>query len=401
MPRKIGIVASQAITGVALPTLSIGAVTNYNQSVATLNATVLTWGGASTSVVFQYSTASNFSSFSSATAVGSPFTANTATMYVNVSGLTENTTYYVRAVATNTAGPTTTTSVSFATWHLIEFVATPSASGGTYPAVTSSTTIPTVTPTGGSPVTPSIYELIMFGSGSHSNTVVNPNPGPAYNFGSCGGAGYRTRASYSFTNGTNTTLNYVLGGALFPTSAIGPEYAQWTDGENTTISNGVPTLIAGGGIYTSGQRHANPNTSAGNVGNLFSATKTPAETDGAAYVTYWWYDNWSKFLNQGRIGGSAGAAGSGTILTGLNAPAYGLPGNGVSYYGYAGGGGSYGQVNIVAYFYENTTPEVSNRTYGSGVNIDGRPDAQVNAQGQTGPSRSNVRSLLRFKYYGP
>lgn len=393
MPRKIGIVASQAITGVVAPTLSIVAATNYNQSVATLNATVLTWGGASTSVVFQYSTASNFSSFSSATAVGSPFTANTATMYVNVSGLTENTTYYVRAVATNTAGSTTTTSVSFATWHLIEFVATPSASGGTYPAVTSSTTIPTVTPTGGSAVTPSIYELIMFGSGSQSTSAASPIAAVSSN----GGAGYRTRTSYSFTNGTNTTLNYTLGGALFPTDPTTAILGR-ADGQDTTISNGVPTLTAGGGIYSDGVRYPNPH-SAGNPGpSTQMVTSTPSQTDGAAKTHGIYHEGYSTLLYSSGHGASGGAGANGSTPV-VQAGAHQPPGQGVTYYGYSGGAGSMGFGFTPNY--NNTVPEAIYRDYGAGVAIHFRADGQVNANGIPGPYRSNARSLLRFRYYGP
>ena len=120
MPIRRGVVAS-SIT--ELPTVTINAVTNFNQDRATFNATVSA-NYQNTTVKFQYNTTNNFASYTEVTATGSPVSGQSTAVYYNVTGLSVGTTYYVRAVISNGIGTVTTSSVSFATWSLKTYAQT-------------------------------------------------------------------------------------------------------------------------------------------------------------------------------------------------------------------------------------------------------------------------------------
>ena len=96
MPIRRGVVASSVSQ---LPTVTINAATNFNQNLATFNATVSAFYQ-STTVKFQYNTTNNFASYTEVTATGSPVTGQSVAVYFNVTGLSVGTTYYVRAVKT-------------------------------------------------------------------------------------------------------------------------------------------------------------------------------------------------------------------------------------------------------------------------------------------------------------
>lgn len=106
-----------SITYAQAPTVTILAPTGVTGTGATLNATVNANGQNTTNVRFEISTSATFTS-DTATVSGSPNTA-TGTNDTNVTAssptLQQQTTYYVRAFATNATGTTTSSSFTFTT----------------------------------------------------------------------------------------------------------------------------------------------------------------------------------------------------------------------------------------------------------------------------------------------
>lgn len=286
------------------PTASIGSTNNFNQELATFNATISANGG-STTVVFEYSTASNFSSYTTVTATGSPVTGDNVAVYYNVSGLSTNTTYYVRCRATNAGGQALTGNTSFTTWNIQVYERT--TSGGT------TFTIPTVTPTGNSAQTVNIYDIIMFGGG-----------GGGYSGGGGGGA-YVSQTSAALTGARSITTSVGGGGGAATTP---------NNGGNTTISGDITTLTANGG--------------SGNQTNSVGATSGNGYTGGTGAI-YNGNVGSSKGIdstNDG-YGGGGGAGGNGGNATANVNGGYGGNGGigvsitrgGVTIQGGAGGGG--------------------------------------------------------------
>jgi hypothetical protein len=294
MPIRHGFIASS----VALkPTATLSAATNFNQSIATLNATVSA-NFYSTTVKFQYNTTNNFSSFTEVNAATTPITGQSVSSYANITGLSVGTTYYFRCVATNAIGTTTTSSSSFTTWSLQTLSKTTS---GTW-----NFTVPTVTPTGGSIVVPSITSVQLVGAGAGGNGG-----------GGGGGAGYSS-ATLTFASGSSTAISVVVGAGGGAGSA----------GGSSSISN--LSVSAAGGNAPTGDVFTGRAGSSGS-GNL-GGTNTGA-FDKNGNIVSWGY------------GGGGGNAGPG----GNAAPDYGGAGGGPSscVYGggtFGGGGGGDGAV---------------------------------------------------------
>lgn len=203
MPICIGPSASAVYVA---PTLTLNASTNYNQNSGVLNAVVDTTGNKPiTSVEFQWSTSSDFSTGNSAWTAASTNTTisqgttNTARS-VTATNLTENastgTPYYVRARATNAAGFVVTTSISSST------------SNGRFttykkntPTFTSSTTWTNPVPTSGT-------SGLAITSGTA--TVWGAGAGSEF-FGGGGGGGGRNIATASV--GSSVTVTVGAGGA--------------------------------------------------------------------------------------------------------------------------------------------------------------------------------------------
>lgn len=342
------------ITGVRklAPTVTINSTTNFNQSIATLNATISA-NYSSTTVSFQYSTASNFSSFTTASV--SAVTTQSQTRHANITGLAVGTLYYVRVVATNAGGTTTSSSTSFTTWSLKQYsMSTYGDTPGTY-----SFTVPTVTPTGGSAVAPTLYEVMVTGGGG----------GAGYAGGGAGG--YRLRATYAFSSGANTGMTIVVGGGGSGVGGAG--------GQSYITGTYLTTLTAGGG----GGGSPAAAGSGGNVG-----TGDVAYTGGAGmYSTaldiktgpYTDYSRWGT-------GGGAGWSGNGGAAYLANGGFFddivgGSGGAGGGAYGISGGagGGGYG-----------TGGSGSVGSYTVGYSNGGD---KINGVG--------VRGAVAFKYYGP
>lgn len=326
------------------PSITIDSTTNYNQSIATFNATVNP-NGASTSVKFQYST--NGSTWTDGSTI-SGLTGSSQSVYSNQTSLSENTLYYVRAVATNSAGTSTSSNTTFTTWHLINF----GQGGGS-----ANITIPTVTPTGGSTVIPTLYNILVVGSGSGSN------------FGGGSGGAYAWVTSRAFNNTSNLTI----------TATMGAGGAANNSGNSSSLGNSSFTTItaAGGtvGTYPDG----------GSIPSLYSYGGAGFDyTDGAKSPTF----------SQGG-GGGAGAGGSGYAATSswpgsYNGAAYGGGGGNAYYnstwnvYVSGGGGGGYNATNGGA-----SGAGEANSYWGHGGNCSGTSDS------------AGIAGVIWFQYYGP
>lgn len=367
MPIKKGTFASSIAE---VPTVTAQAASNYNQDRFTASAYV-TANNSNTTVYFDYSTSSSFSSYTTVThwvtVTGGPYLA-----YYNVSGLTANTTYYYRCRAVNAIGTTIGATNSFTTWRLITYLNT---TAGSY-----SVSVPSITPYLDTAIAPTIYEMLIYGGG-----------GGAAN-GAGGGGGYRIASSYqSGTTGTqNVTGTIGAGGAGGSTGAAGG---------NSTITVGSNTWTAGGG--GGGGWLTSP---AGSVGS----GSNPAYGGGTGYYGVVYLSGYAQYCcggtdkfglckgycndysqpqyatdyNQYAGGGgggtdSAGANGSGNVggVGGAGGGAYGLKGgNGGGGQGSAGSNGA------------GSVPGWSGPVVGTGG---------------TGYAGNGVAGGVTFKYYGP
>lgn len=329
--RHLGIVASSAPQASA-PSITINSTTNFNQDRATFNATVNP-NGATTSVKFQYKRNVDSTWIDGATITG--LTGTSQSVYSNQTSLAYTGTLYdVRAIATNSAGESTSSTTTFTTWSLKTYQNGPSGSNDTLSG-SQTFTIPTITPTGGSAVIPSITDiLVVGGGGAMSGSFV----------GGGGGGGYNSESSASFSSTANFTLSLSIGGS----------------GTASSISASNFTTISAGGGGTA-------DLNGGNVGS----GDNPGYTGGTGVL---YGDPKSGYYANG--GGGAGAGGNGAA-TGQYAA--GAGGAGVAVYGYgvsAGGGGT-----------AQSGTNGANGTYwggyGSGQSYSGGP----------------VIGLVRFKYY--
>jgi hypothetical protein len=338
MPIRRGVVASS----VALPpTVSLSAANNFNESRATLNATITTNFYPAT-VKFQYNTTNNFSSFTEVNAATTPATGQSISSYANVTGLSANTTYYFRCVVTNAIGTAISSTLSFVTWSLKTYA---NGTAGSY-----SFTIPTVTPTGSSAVIPSIYNMFIFGGG-----------GGAGNAGG-GGGGYRLLSSRAFSSTANNVLSIAVGGG---------GGAQAGGGTTSISASNWSTLSAGGG----GGGSASISGNGGGVG--FGDNPAYSGGAGAFYSS-------PKGSTSSGAGGGAGIGGAGTaaVAVQFSGSIAGNGGPGGTAYGYSGGAGGRGYCDLDTYG--------TNGTYWKGYGSGGQA---VNDGGSAG--------LVYFQYYGP
>jgi hypothetical protein len=246
-----------------LPIAIIGAVTNFNQDKATFNA-IVSAEYQSTTVKFQYNTTNNFASYTEVTAANSPVTSQSVAAYFNATGLSVGTTYYVRAVVSNIIGTVTTSSVSFTTWSLKTYLNT---TAGSY-----TVSVPSITPTGGVAIAPTIYEMLVYGGGGSAA------------YGGGGGGGYRISGStQSNTGGTQSVTIQVGAGGPYNSSTSLPAPA----GQNSIVIFGSTTWTAGGGLGGGWLTNA-----AGSVGT----GTNPAHAGGVGYYGYTYisgYNQWT------------------------------------------------------------------------------------------------------------
>jgi hypothetical protein len=266
MPIHRGVFGG-AVT-IAVPTVTIGSTTNFNENRSTFNATVNP-NNATTSVKFQYST--NGSTWTDgATTTG--ITGGSQSVYSNQTGLTVGTLYYVRAIATNSVGSSTSSNTTFTTWSLKTYLNT---TAGSY-----SVSIPSITPTGGSAIAPTIYEMLIYGAGGGAN------------YAGGGGGGYRLAASHtSSTTGTQTISGSVGAGGAGGNGGVGNGGAG--AGGSTTLTVGSTTWTGGGG--GAGAHPGNcgaPNGTGGAVGS----GDNPARSGGGNTYGYTYISGYNQMI---------------------------------------------------------------------------------------------------------
>jgi hypothetical protein len=350
MARHRGVVAA-SIT--ELPIVSIGAVTNFNQDKATFNA-IVSANYQSTTVKFQYNTTNNFASYTEVTAANSPVTSQSVAAYFNATGLSVGTTYYVRAVVSNSIGTVTTSSVSFTTWSLKTYVKT--TSGTAYNAVY----LQTITPTGGSAITPYIFNIFFFGGG-----------GGGAGGGGGGGAYYYNTGNVSATSAVSSYLDVTVGGGG---SAGNLANTNGGPGGTSTISGiSFPTLTAtGGGGGAQSTVGTGGSSGSGTSSSYGGGTGSVTSTGSGKSIVY--------HTAAGGGGGNFSAGDNGHTVGNGYGGSGGVGGAAFGYYGGSGGGG-----------YGSTANGSGNRILGGGTGVYGC-GGNTQAAGTAG--------MCYFQYYG-
>jgi hypothetical protein len=119
-------------SSIARPSINSASSSSVAETTATLNTTV-TPNGAATTVSFQYGTTESLGSTTTGQGIGSG--SSPVAVSANLTGLQANTTYYFRAVATNSQGTTTGNTLAFTTATALPTVATmPATFVGAYGA---------------------------------------------------------------------------------------------------------------------------------------------------------------------------------------------------------------------------------------------------------------------------
>jgi uncharacterized protein (TIGR02145 family) len=242
---------SFSTTAASLPSLTTTAITGITQTTATSGGDITSNGGAAvTASGVCWSTSVN------PVATGSHTTDGTATgiFTSSITGLTANTTYYVRAYATNSIGTAYGNEISFttnATTTVVPTLTTTTASSITQTTATSGGNI---TSNGGATVTV---------SGVCWNTSVNPVVTGSHTTDGTATGAYTS----SITGLTANTTYYVR---AYATNSIGTAYGNeisFTTNSTTTV---VPTLTT---TATSSITQTSA-TSGGNITNNGGATVT-------------------------------------------------------------------------------------------------------------------------------
>lgn len=317
---------------ISLPSITINAVTNFNQSIATFNATLDSTGGATTTVTFEWKKTSDpdssYASVASTAGTGSTYYRNHNT------GLDPGTGYTVRAKATNAAGTVTSTTTTFTTWSEFIYLKT---SANTYYA-----TIPTVTPTGGSAVTATIRDIELISGGGGSGWASGGGGGQHKSAATAnvtgqltvvvgGGGAYLGTGGTSSITGTNITLSSPGGtpgkdGYGAPTGTYSP-YARTEDGGASADNNNV--YIGGTGYYWITNENAKDYNFAGGGGAGAGGDGGNGTTSGSPGNYIGNGGNGGPVKNVYGLSGGQGGAGNGSNGTdGTQSSGYGAGGNG-------------------------------------------------------------------------
>jgi titin len=119
---------SSPVTPSTVSAVSTNSTTNIASTTATLNGSIISTGGSNaTEHGFAYGTVANLST-AATTTLGSQ--SGTGNFSSNVTSLSSNTTYYVRAYAVNAAGTTTGSILLFLTFPAVPTMTTPSPTAG-------------------------------------------------------------------------------------------------------------------------------------------------------------------------------------------------------------------------------------------------------------------------------
>jgi hypothetical protein len=330
------------LAGVA-PSITMNAVTNFNQNSAVFNATVNP-NGSTTSVQFQYSV--NNSTWTNSGLV-TGLTGGSQAVSVSQSSLNGNTHYWVRAIATNIVGSTTSNRAEFDTYNQ-RFVTLTSGSGTwTNPVPTSGSSGLAIT---------TIYDVLVVGGGgvAGDNYYVN------------GGGGGGVAVSNSMTISGN--LTYAVGGAS--TASNLTRSGVWAMTGDAGGNGGTPN------DYRSGSAGAGSGGTSGQDSPFREGVYGDLDGETGAATG----------------GGGSGAGGQGTNgSTPWLATIYGgVGGAAVSHFGITVSSGAGGEAN----------------SYGSGATeYDGATPFSSYGGGGTGVNHTSARAaqggLVRFYYYGP
>lgn len=203
----------------------------------------------------------------------------------NLTGLTANTTYYVRAYTTNCAGITYGNQISFATLPLAQPVVTTGSMG----TVTSSTVAFTnnlIAPN--SCETPSAYGLCWNTSPNPTtanNSTINTTPTATFNdtvFGLTAGNTYYVRAYATNSAGTSygSQVSFTLGAPTVATSPISDIKGNAASSGGNIINNGLSSISSFGLCWSTSP---NP-TTANSVTTSFTAVMTGLTPNTTYYV---------------------------------------------------------------------------------------------------------------------
>ena len=273
---------------ISIPTVTTAQVTNITQTTATGGGNVTANGGVNvTERGICWSTSHNPTTSGSHASGG----AGNGTFSVNMTGLTANTTYYVRAYATNSAGTAYGSEVSFTTLQNV-----------TLPTVTTSqvTNIQQTTATGGgnvtsagggtvtargvcwstshNPTTSSSHTTDGSGTGSFTSSLTNLTPNTTYYVRAyatnSAGTAYGSEVSFTTLQNvtlptlttsqvTNITQTTATGGGNVTSAGGGTVTVRgvcWSTSHNPTTSSSHTTDGSGTGSFTSSLTNLTPNT---------------------------------------------------------------------------------------------------------------------------------------------
>ena len=351
--------ASGAVTFTTLsaPSATINAVTDFNEREATLNATISA-NGTSTLVYFQYNTTNTFNSPGDYTQVYAGEVTTQSAAKSAYPSLPINTTlngngylFYVRVVAVNANGTTTSGVTSFRSWGKKEHS---SNTPGTH-----SFTVPTVAGKYPAPL-PGVYIIGSGGGGAWAGSG-----------GGAGGLRYRTNVAFLAADGALTLSIGQPGAGGYNNFDGDYSHLDGVNGGSCSLDGTQFVQIAAGG--------GGKGTVDGPGGNV-GYGDNPAYTGGTTTV---YYVGKSTYKYSGGGAGNDGNGGNGTGTTSGTSGAGG-PGNG--FWGNAGGGGG-------------GTPSPSTAgANGSPYNIG------AGGQGGVGPFQNGLPGsvgIVYFTYYGP
>ncbi len=328
-----------------LPAVTVSAATSVGVGVATINGTLTSDGGATTTVYFFWGTndfgGSSTSAWPNAVSFGTKTSGQSVS--ANLTGLLYGQRYWYCAYATNAIGDAWSSPTNFLT--TVVFV---SATGGT---------VTNYTDAGGTNWTAHIFtsgvptNLTVTAGGAAEVLVVGGGGGGGNGFGGGGGAGgYR----YVYTNLTTATNTVVVGGG----GAAGP--SSNTQGSSGTNSSFDVIVAAGGGGGGGGGSSATTNSglSGGSGGGATGAGGTPG--NGNTPSTSPSQGNNGANGSAGVYGGGGGGAGSaGSTKNGGSGVSNAITGTLV---GYCGGGAGIAAAGL------GTASEGGGGTYGSVTN---------------------------------
>jgi len=299
------------IPGGNAPSVQTSAASGVSQTSATLNGQVNP-NGANTSYWFEYGTTQSLGQSTSMQGAGAGTSWVNAA--ANISGLSQNTTYYFRAVAQNNYGKTNGSILSFTT-----------TGGG-----------------GGTGSAPSVQTLSATGLSQNAATLngaINPNGASTYywfEYGTTQGLGQTTAAQSLGAGTTSQNIAGYISGLAQNTTYYFRAAGQNSYGTNRGAILSFTTTSGGGGTGSAPTVLTNPATSISQTSATLNGQVNPNGTN----TSYWFEYGTTQSLGQST---SMQSIGSGTSLVSINKYLSGLTQN-TTYYFRAVAQNSYGTV---------------------------------------------------------